>query len=244
MGRCFGERHFPVKTELKSYLLKEYGAWSVLVISYLIGLGVSKTFSWQAIPIFFALGLLINSKPAFAKWNRGKDDTQSLMVFLGQLVAAGAILLALFGNDVVQLLPLLIFPIAYLLMNKLAGEHFIVTELLGFVLISLAAVIAKFTLFGGVDVRLLVAVAFYFMAGVFKVKSLLLKKTSDRVLTALYVVIAALVYRRMHIPLILLLPLVDNLIVAVVPYKVKLQTTGWIEVAKSLVFLGLMTAFY
>jgi hypothetical protein len=129
-------------------------------------------------------------------------------------------------------------------MNKLAGEHFIVTELLGFVLISLAAIIAKFTLTGGTDLRLLVGVAFYFMAGVFKVKSLLLKKTSDRVLTALYVVIAVLAYRSMHIPLILLLPLVDNLIVAAFPYKVKLQTTGWIEVAKSLVFLGLMTAFY
>jgi hypothetical protein len=233
-----------VKTELKSYFLKEYGAWSVLVISYLIGLGVSKTFSWQVIPVFLALGLLINSKQAFVKWNRGKGDTQALLVFLGQLVVAGVILLAVFNSDVVLLLPLLIFPAAYLLMNKLAGEHFIVTELLGFVLISLAAVIAKFTLTGGVDIRLLVAVAFYFMAGVFKVKSLLLKKTSDRFLTVLYLGIAVFAYRRMHIPLILLLPLVDNLIVAAFPYKVKLQTTGWIEVAKSLVFLGLMTAFY
>lgn len=233
-----------MKTELKSYFLKEYGAWSVLVISFLVGLCVSRTFSLEIIPVFLALGLLINSKPAFAKWSRGKGDTQALLVFLGQLIVAGFVFFAVFKSDIVLLLPLLVFPAAYLLMNKLAGEHFIVTELLGFVLISLAAVIAKFTLTGGVDIRLLLAVAFYFMAGVFKVKSLLLKKPSDRVLTVLYLGIAVFAYRRMHIPLIPLLPLLDNLVVAVFPYKVKLQTTGWIEVAKSLVFLGLMTWFY
>jgi hypothetical protein len=235
---------FIMKAELKTYFLKEYGAWSVLIISYLVGMAVSKTFAWQVIPVFFALCLLINSKPAFAKWVRKKGETQALMIFLGQLVAAGAIFLVVFGRDVFQLLPLLTFPIAYLLMNKLAGEHFIVTELLGFVLISLAAVIAKFALTGGTDIRLLAGVAFYFMAGVFKVKSLLLRKTSDRVLAVLYLGIVVLAYRSMHISPIILLPLVDNLIVAVFPYKVKLQTTGWIEVAKSLLFLGLMIAFY
>lgn len=233
-----------MKSELKSYFLKEYGAWSVLITSYLIGLGVSRAFSWQAIPVFLALGLLINSKPAFAKWNRETDDTQSLVIFLVQIVAAGAILLAVFGSDVVTLLPLLIFPLCYLAMTKLAGEHFILTELLGFVLISLAAVLAKFLLTGGVDVRLLAGVAFYFMAGVFKVKALLLKKPSDRILAALSVVFAALVYRGMHIPMIILLPLVDNLVVAAVPYKVKLQTTGWIEVAKSVAVLALFIYYY
>jgi len=227
-----------------SYFLKEYGAWSVFIISFFIGVGVSRAFSWQVITLFLALGLLINSKPAYTKWIRRTDDKQSLIVFLGQIAVAAVILLAVFNTDVPMLLPLLVFPVAYLLMNRIAGEHFILTELLGFVLISLAAVIAKFLLTGGLDVRLFVGVALYFMAGVFKVKVLLLKKTSDRIITALYVVFAALAYHRMHIPLILLLPLVDNLVVAVTPYKVKLQTTGWIEVAKSVVFLGLMVAFY
>jgi YwiC-like protein len=231
--------------EQKGYFLKEYGSWSVLIISCLVGLAVSKTFAWQIIPTFLALCLLTNSKSAFEKWVRPrKGNAQTRMVFLGQIIVAGAIFLAVFGGGVVLLLPLLIFPVAYLAMNKLAGEHFIVTELLGFVLISLATVIAKFALTGGVDIRLLVAVAFYFMAGVFKVKSLLLKKMSDRVMTALYLGIAVFAYRRMHISLIILLPLVDNLIVAIVQYKVKLQTTGWIEVAKSFVFLGLMMIFY
>lgn len=233
-----------MKNELKSYFLKEYGAWSVLIISYLIGLGVSRAFSWQAVPLFLALGLLINVKPAFAKWSRRTDDKQALFIFLGEIVLAGVIFLLVFGSDVVTLLPLLIFPVAYLVMNKLVGEHSLATELLGFVLISLAAVIAKFLLVGGLDVRLFVAVAFYFTAGVFKVKSLLLKKMSDRVLTALFVLIAAYAYRRFHISLLILLPLADNLIAAATLYKVKLQTTGWIEVAKSLAFLGLMIAYF
>jgi Flp pilus assembly protein protease CpaA len=105
-------------------------------------------------------------------------------------------------------------------------------------------VLAKFLLTAGLDARLFLGVALYFTAGVFKVKTLLLRKTQDRILGALYVMLSAYVYRRMHIPLIVLLPLIDNLIVAAWPYKVKLKTTGWIEVAKGLAFLGLFGFYY
>lgn len=233
-----------MRTEAKGYFLKEYGSWSVLIIAYLAGIGVSQAFSWTLVPLFLALGLLINCKQAFTKWNRGTDDTRSLVIFLGQIAVAAMILLGVFKSDIPMLLPLLIFPAAYLLSNKIAGEHFILTELLGFALISLAAVLAKFLLTGGLDVRLFVGVALYFTAGVFKVKALLLKKTRDRILAALYVLFSVYVYHRMHLPLIVLLPLVDNLVAAATLYKVRLQTTGWIEVAKSLVFLSLLIASY
>ncbi len=233
-----------MRIEAKSYFLKEYGSWSVLIIAYLTGLVVSRGFTWQAVPVFLALCLLINSKQAFTRWTRRKGDRVSFAVFLGHLVTAAAILILVFGGDVPRLLPLLVFPAAYLVMNKFAGEHFILTEVLGFTLISLSAVLAKFTVTGGVDVRLFVAVAFYFIAGVFKVKVLLLKKTRDRVFTVLYVVLAAFVYRGFHVSLIILLPLIDNLAAAAVLYKVKLQTTGWIEVSKSVLFLILMSIFY
>ena len=48
----------------------------------------------------------------------------------------------------------------------------------------------------------------------------------------------------MHIPSIILLPLVDNFIVAAILYRVKLRTTGWIEVAKGVTFLGLFIISY
>jgi YwiC-like protein len=233
-----------MRNETKSYFLKEYGSWSVLCIAYLTGLIASRGFAWQALPVFFSLGLLINSKQAFTKMMRGKSDRQSLLIFLGHLAVATTILIAVFGRDITILLPLLVFPIIYLLLARFAGEHFILTEVLGFVLISLAAVIAKFTVVGGIDVRLFVAVAFYFTAGVFKVKTLLLKKTRDRVLTVLYILAAVFAYRGFHIVLLILLPLIDNLVAAALLYKVKLKTTGWIEVVKSVLFLILMSIYY
>ena len=233
-----------MRPEVKGYFLKEYGSWSVLIVAYLIGIGVSRAFTWTLIPLFLALGLLINSKQAYTKWTRRPEDRKSLMIFAGQIAIAAIILLAVFGADIPMLLPLLIFPVAYLLMSRFAGEHSVLTEMLGFTLISLSAVLAKFLLTGGLDVRLFVGTALYFTAGVFKVKAVLMKKKKDRVLTMLYVVFAAVVYHLMHIPLIILLPLVDNLIVSAFLYKVRLQTTGWIEVAKSLIFLSLFIYCY
>ncbi len=229
---------------VKGYFLKEYGSWSVLIISFLIGLGVSRAFTWAVVPLFLSLCLLINSKQAFMKWLRKRDNRTPLLVLLGHLAAAAAILLLVFRGDIIMLLPLLIFPAAYLAVNRFAGEHFIVTELLGFTLLSLAAVLVKFLLTGGLDVPLFLGVAFYFTAGVFKVKALLLKKPLYRVLTVLYALVAVYVYHRMHIPKIILLPLAENLAAVSGLYTVRLQTTGWIEVAKSLVFLTLFLLYY
>ncbi len=228
----------------KNYFLREYGSWSVLIIAFLTGLIASRGFAWQAIPLFLALALLINSKLSFTKWIRGKGEKAPLYIFLGHIVAATIVFILCFGREIPQLLWLLVFPIAYILMNRFAGEHFILTEVLGFALISLAAVLAKFAVTGGIDVRLFIAVAFYFAAGVFKIKSLLLKKMRDRVLTVLYVVLALLVYRGYHVAFVILLPLIDNIVAAVLLYKVKLQTTGWIELSKSILFLVLMSIFY
>lgn len=233
-----------MRTEAKGYFLKEYGSWSVLTIAFIVGIGVSRGFTWLVFPLFLALALLINSKQAFTKWLRKKGDQRSFVIFMGQIVVATIVLVAIFGSDVPRLLPLLVIPAAYLLMNRFAGEHFILTELLGFALLSLAAVLAKFLITNGVDVRLFVAVALYFTAGVFKIKAFLFKKTTDRVFTALYVLFVVVVYHGFHLALLLLLPLLENLVAAATLYKVRLQTTGWIEVAKSLVFLLLMLLYY
>jgi len=233
-----------MRPEGKGYFLKEYGSWSVLTVAFLIGLGVSRDFSWQAVPLLLALGLLINSKQAYTKWVRKTEDRTPLVIFLSQIVLASVILVALFGHGIPQLLPLLVFPAAYLLMNRFTGEHFVVTELLGFALLSLAAVLAKFLIVQGVDVRLFVATALYFTAGVFKVKAVLFKKLLDRVMTVLYVLFALYSYGQFHIAAVVLLPLAENIVMAVTLYKVRLQTTGWIEVAKSLAFLGLMMYYF
>jgi hypothetical protein len=233
-----------MRPEIKGYLVKEYGAWSVLITVSLIGVGVSRAFSWTLVPLFLALGLLINSKQALTKWVRRTEDRTSLVIFLGQIFIATAIFLALFGSDIPRLLPLLIVPAAYLLMNRFAGEHFILTEILGFTLITLAAVLVKFLLTHDLDIRLFLGVALYFTANVFKVKTMMLRKTQYRVLTVLYAIFAAFVYRWMRVPVIILLPLADNVIAAATLYKVRVRTIGWMEVAKSMLFLGLFVYFY
>lgn len=233
-----------MKPEGKGYVLKEYGSWSVLIIAYAIGLAVVRSFPWQALPVFLALGLLINSKQAYTKWTRQRDVTRHLYVFLGQIAAGAVILLAVYHRNLPLLLPLTVLPAAYLLLHRFLGEHHVLTELMGFALLSLAAVLAKFLVVEGVDVRLFIATALYFTAGVFKVKSVLLKKTRDRVLTVLYVLFAAYVYHRFSISLLVLLPLAENIIMAVLLYQVRLQTTGWIEVVKSLLFAVLMVVLF
>ena len=235
---------FFMRTEAKEYFLKEYGSWSVLIIASLLGVGVSRAFSWTVIPLFISLSVLINSKQAFTKWSRRTGGTAAFAVFLFQIAVAAAILVSLFGSGIMMLLPLLAFPAAYLLSNRFAGEHAVLTEVLGFALLSLAAVLMKYLLTGGLDVRMFLGVVFYFSAGVFKVKTLLLKKTSYRVMTVLFVLISLYVYHRMYIPLIILLPLLDNVIAAATLYKVRLKTTGWIEVSKSLAFLMLFLFYY
>ena len=230
--------------EGKGYILKEYGSWSVLTVAFLVGLGVSRAFPWRAVPLYAALGLLINSKQAYMKWTRQPSVRKHLGVFLLQIAAASLVLLSLFAGNLLLVLPLLIVPAAYLLMNRFAGEHHILTELLGFALLSLAAVLARFLVVEGVDVRLFVATALYFTAGVFKVKAVLFKKTRDRVLTVLYVLFALYAYQRFHVASVVLLPLAENIVMAVTLYKVRLQTTGWIEVAKSLAFLVLMIVYF
>jgi YwiC-like protein len=233
-----------MKPAAKGYILKEYGSWSVLIVAFLIGLGVTRELPWQALPLFIALGLLINSKQAYMKWTRQPLERKHLGVFLGQVVAASVVLLALFAGNLPQVLPLLISPAAYLLMNRYAGEHHLLTELLGFALLSLAAVLAKFLVVQGVDVRLFAATTLYFMSGVFKIKAVLLRKMRDRVFSVLFVLFAAYVYRRFVISLLVLLPLAENIVMAITLYKVRLQTTGWIEVAKSLAFLALMIFYF
>ena len=233
-----------VAENVKKYFLKEYGSWSVLIVSYVAGACAAHTFTWLLFPLFVSLALLINSKQAFMKWLRNVEDRKSSFIMLGQLLTAAIILVAIFRSEMPRLMPLLIIPALYLLSNRLAGEHALITEILGFALISLAAVLAKFLLTDGIDVRLFMGVAFYFIAGVFKIKALIFKKIQDRIFTAVYVLLSIFVYRRFYIPVIILLPLLDNLVVSATLYKVKLQTTGWIEVVKSLLFLILFVSYY
>ncbi len=228
---------------MKGYLLKEYGSWSVLVIAYLTGLIWAGRASLASLAVFMGLAALVNSKQAFMKWARNKSDGTALIVFFSHISAATAILTAAFGESTISLLPLLAVPGLYFFFNIVFGEHHVLTEVTGFLLLSLAALLAGFTVTDALDYRIYIATAFFFGVGVLKVRVQLRRGAKDRIISALGLGVAAVAYLIAGIPLVLLTPLLDNLAFSIIPYRVKLRTIGWIEVAKGLAFL-LLTAVY
>jgi hypothetical protein len=227
---------------LKQYILREYGSWGVMTLSFLTGIVVSGRVTPGAVAVFISLALYINSKQAFVLWmrRRGVKHSRSLAAFVVQVLVATLMLLPVLWGSLVPLMPYVLVPLVYLLCLKFLGEHLILTEIAGFVLLSLSALVAKVATTGVIDPALFATVAIYFTAGVFKVRIQFKKGILHRVLMVTYIGFALAVYRMIHTPVFVLLPLIDNLIFSVTLYQAKLKLTGWLEVLKGVVFSLLM----
>ncbi|TAN39032.1 MAG: hypothetical protein EPN25_12650 [Nitrospirae bacterium] len=228
------------------YFLKEYGSWGVMTISSMAGLIAGRQVNLPALASVLSLALLINAKQAFTVWMRtppGKRYAPG-MIFILQVLVASALLIPLFQQyGVLALLPFALFPATYLLSLKVLGEHAIQTEVLGFILLSLSALVVKAAAGGGLDARLFFVIAVFFTAGVFRVRIQLKKEWLYRAIMIGYVVASVVLFLSLGYRPILLLPLADNLIFAVTRYRVGLATTGWIEMTKGFAFLLLMVVF-
>lgn len=225
---------------MMNYLLKEYGSWSVLLLSYIAGMVVAER--WPDLSLllpFISLCILINSKEAFVQWLRRKRR-EAFFAFLLQIVIGFLILFITEGDSIFRLYPLALIPLLYLLSLTLSGEHSIFTEIAGFLTLSLASQISFFSLTDDVNLRLYIGVSLFFTAGVFKVRLQLKKGIRERALMILYLVASVLCYLLLNLTPIILLPLIDNLIFALTLYRVRLQVTGWIEVVKGALFLVLL----
>jgi len=224
---------------MRSYILKEYGSWSVLIMSYTAGLLAARSSGIE--PIHFlpllTLALIMNSKQAFTLWIKKRPAPTHLSVFFLQLLVATVLLILQFGKDLLILLPLMSIPVLYLALLIFRGEHFIVTEALGFAVLTLATPVAAFTVMNEISMTLYLAAFLFFTAGVFKVRIFLKKKAFDRIAMVIYVIIACAVFFFARIPLALLLPLTENIYFALFVPKVKLSTVGWTEVLKGIIFL-------
>lgn len=235
---------------MKRYILKEYGSWGVMTISYLAGIFAGGGFNLKAILSLLAISLFINSKQAFTFWIRHIDSVKSSAVFMTQIISASFIMVSISGEAVFKLLPYALIPAIYILLLYFAGEHAIMTEICGFALLTLSSLMAKFVTTGAIDHRLYIAVAVFFTASVFKVK-LQLKSVhgsrftvhGQRVSMILYVAFAVFAYYLIRMPVVILLPLIDNVIFSLTLYKLKLKATGWIEVIKGVAFLALIALF-
>jgi hypothetical protein len=231
---------------LRRYILKEYGSWGVMLISYLTGLSVTARSDIKSFAALAAISLYVNSKQALTLWVRGTEPGRSkpLVLFIAQIALASALLAYLLGDAILKFLPYGILPLAYISLTRLAGEHAMISEISGFVLLTSSVLVSKFVVSGDIDPRLYIATAVFFTAGVFKVRVQLKKRTFERVLMGLYLIFALILYRVIRLPLIVLLPLLDDVIFAVTLYRVKLRAMGWIEVLKGIAFLVLITFSY
>ncbi len=217
-----------------------------MTLSYLTGLVVSGRVIPGALSVFMAIALYINSKQAFVLWmrRRGGKAARFLAVFVLQVLVATMLLLPVLGKDLALLMPYALVPFTYLICLKFLGEHSLITEISGFVLLSLSAVVAKLTATGVIDPALFAAVAVFFTAGVFRVRVQLTKGARQRILMVIYVGFAIVIYLLMHTPVLILLPLIDNLVFSMTLYRLKLRGTGWMELIKGAAFLLLMAMNY
>ncbi len=217
-----------------------------MALSFMAGILISGNFNLKVIIAFFAISLYINSKQAFTHWMRStaSDSLISLTIFLVQVLSATLMLLPLLKGNIIKLLPYASVPLAYIILLRLMGEHALLTEISGFILLSMSALIARFAASGEIDPGLFIVVAVFFTAGVFKVRVQFKKKIFERVLMISYLGFALSIYHFIKAPIALLLPLMDNLLFSLTLYKVKLATTGWIEVIKGVLFLFLLTLYY
>ncbi|GAB4405845.1 MAG: hypothetical protein OHK0032_00550 [Thermodesulfovibrionales bacterium] len=225
---------------MRRYILKEYGSWGVMVISYLAGVFAGGVFNLKALLSLLAISLFINSKQAFTFWIRHIDSVKSSAVFMIQIISASFIMVGISGEAVFKLLPYALIPAIYILLLYFAGEHAIMTEICGFALLTLSSLMAKFVTTGAIDHRLYIAVAVFFTASVFKVKLQLKKEFPQRVSMILYVAFAIFTYYLIRVQVVMLLPLIDNVIFSLTLYKLKLKATGWLEVLKGTAFLALI----
>lgn len=230
---------------MRRFFLKEYGSWGVVTLSFAAGLVAVDAVTVPAAAALLALYLLINAKQAFTIGLREQDTAgKAFSIFLLQVLAATAILVSVFGESIVRLLPVVVVPICYLVSLRFLGEHSLVTEITGFALLTLAAPVAAFAVSGYIDLRLSAAVALFFVAGVFRVRLQFRKRRQEQAMLLGYLAVTAAVYRVLDIPLALLLPLLDNLIFGLTIYRATLSGTGWIEMTKGVIFVLLVAVFF
>lgn len=131
---------------MKRYILKEYGSWGVMVISYLAGIFAGGVFNLKAILSLLAISMFINSKQAFTLWIRRVDPKKSAIIFSAQIAIASLTIIGILGEAVVKLLPYALIPAAYIMLLYFAGEHAIMTEMCGFAVLTLSSLTAKFVI--------------------------------------------------------------------------------------------------
>jgi len=235
-------------------LVKEWGSWVVFASSSFAAMAAASVSTGNAAgdgsatDLFMVLAgmfVLINAKNPLASSIRSGFRRPEHVIWLIFFSLAGALLLFPVMKTALPLLMVCAIPaVTYAILLWMGKEHHIMAELNGFALLSLAAPIVFFILTGDVSWRLYVVVLLFFWAGVFKVRVRIRKNSFYKTVMVAYCVLAVAVYAISGIPVIILLPLIENVVSSIRFREQKLRTTGNIELAKSVLFVFLVWRFW
>jgi hypothetical protein len=226
---------------LKRFILKEYGSWTVVFLSFLAGMSEAGwVFEWISIPLFLGILVFINSKQSLVGWIK-RGEKNSFLLFLIQIFISIIFLILVFGKNILGLLPLAVIPLLYSLLLYRYGEHHLSTELAGFGVLCLPTLLVIYQLAGDLSLGTYSGVWLFFAASVFKVRVHLRKKIKDRWLMVYYCLLVVVTYSLLGFPLIASLPLIENLTFSIFLYNIRLKITGWTELFKGIAFLLLLS---
>jgi hypothetical protein len=233
---------------MKIPVVKEHGSWVVSALSFVAGFATGAA-SHRAFPdagmlpgllTLAGLALLINSKSPMASLLKGARTGKSLAWFLVFTVSGCLLLFPFMLNgfrSFVIFSPLLLL---YVILLYGGRERNLLTELTGFSLLTLPAPVAYFVATGSISYRLYLAVFIYFAAGVFKVRATTRRDAVYRLLMVFYCAVCPVTYFILGLPVIVLLPLLENVFSAIWTGERPLSMIGNTEFAKGIIFVVLL----
>lgn len=234
--------------------VREWGSWAVLgsssVASLIAGLLArpwesGRHFTIETILTITGLCLLVNAKNPLASLIRTRcRNTGHIFWFLVFLASGLLFMVPFLTEGMSHFIPFSLLAVSYAIFLWRGREHHVFAELNGFALLTLSAPVIYFVVTGEVSVKLYAAVTLFFGAGVFKVRMRLKKNLIFRMMMGVYCAGSLAVYYFMGVPLILLLPLSENIVSALWLRAESLRATGNIELTKSIVFVILLGFFW
>lgn len=238
---------------MKVPIVKEYGSWVVAALSFTAGMaigfmtppvGIKPETVTALLLSVFGIFFLINSKGAFSSFLKSSHRKTNL-VWLLFFSGSGVLLLGpvMFRADshILLFVPLIGL---YIVLLSAGREQNLIAQLTGFSLLTLSAPIAFFAASGTISYRLYGAVLIYYAAGPIKVRFRLRRRTFHRLLMLCYCMFSLYMYRRLALPIVTLLPFLENIASVLWVREERLKTTGGIEFAKAIVFTVMLIIFW
>jgi hypothetical protein len=253
---------------MKIPIVKEYGSWAVFIFSCVAGLitglltrlwQTGKDFSMDTLLTILGLMLLINSKNPLSSALRTKSEStclpqrqartegqrkEHLLWFMFFSLVGFVLLIPFLTNGIKTFLFFSPLVLSYMILLSRGKEHYLLTELNGFALLTLSAPIIYFVITGEMSLRLYLAVFIFFAAGVLKVRVRIKKTLAYRWLMIFYCTASLVFFYYLNISVVVLLPLLENIISVLWMREETLKTTGNAELIKGVIFIILLIFFW